>query len=91
MATLLDSLSRWAIPAAIAISSVQYSMYNGKGSWNDLELCLILNAIPLPINVLLLMLFAYSTAITSNYQLVEGGHRAIIFDRIAGVKPEPGT
>lgn len=44
---ILEFLSRWAIPSAIALSGIQYSLYN-----------------------------------------VEGGQRAVIFDRISGVSTE---
>ncbi|RUS34289.1 prohibitin-1 [Jimgerdemannia flammicorona] len=72
MAVVLEKLAKWAIPIGTAIGGVQLAMYDGE-FWTES-----------PPKPYLPKLILFSPL----HFLVQGGHRAVIFDRIQGVKQQ---
>ncbi|RUP46027.1 prohibitin-1 [Jimgerdemannia flammicorona] len=72
MAVVLEKLAKWAIPIGTAIGGVQLAMYDGE-FWTERP--------PKPYLPKLIL-------ISPLHFLVQGGHRAVIFDRIQGVKQQ---
>lgn len=71
IAGALEGLARLAIPAGIIVAGLQYSMFNGR----------VQDELPRPFALPCIKLMIEYT------NIVEGGHRAVLFDRVRGILP----